>query len=59
MKVLKTWSNKDDFAGGIVEVGDTVVFNIEVINTGNIVLTNITYQDILRDGNYVTIDNLI
>ena len=56
MKVLKTWSNKDDFAGGIVEVGDTVVFNIEVINTGNIVLTNITYQDILRDGNYVTID---
>ena len=57
MKVLKTWSNKDDFAGGIVDVGDTVVFTIEVINTGNIGLTNITYQDILRDGNDVTIAN--
>ena len=59
MKVLKTWSNKDDFAGGIVDVGDTVVFTIEVINTGNIGLTNITYQDILRDGNDVTIEILI
>jgi gliding motility-associated-like protein/uncharacterized repeat protein (TIGR01451 family) len=57
LKVLKTWSNKDDFAGGIVDVGDTVVFTIEVSNTGNIGLTNITYQDILRDGNDVTIAN--
>ena len=59
LKVLKTWSNKDDFAGGIVDVGDTVVFTIEVTNTGNIGVVNINYTDILRDGNYDTIDTPI
>jgi uncharacterized repeat protein (TIGR01451 family)/gliding motility-associated-like protein len=55
MEVTKTWSNADDFTGGIVGEGDTVEFSIEVTNTGNVELNSVAYNDILRDGNDISL----
>jgi gliding motility-associated-like protein/uncharacterized repeat protein (TIGR01451 family) len=57
MEIVKTVVYVDN-GDGIDNVGDSVVYTIEVLNTGNVTLTNIVLDDILLnfDGETLTLD---
>ena len=55
LEVTKTATVTDNNSDGVNNVGDTVTFNITVQNKSNVTLTNITVNDVLRDGNGNTV----
>ena len=56
MEATKVGSIIDVNSNGITDLGDQVVFNITIENTGSISLTSINITDFMTDGNHRTIN---
>ena len=61
LEVTKVGNILDVNSNGVTDLGDQVVFNITIENTGSISLTSINITDYMTDGNHrnINLDNLL